>query len=119
VNNRKFQTTRLDYNLTDKHHISGVWNYQNNSRSPDGLNGTLAVLPGTGTVLGSPSLEGQYGINWTGSLGVRSTLTPRLTNEATFGVQGGTNILGSGLSTADYGLWRGYQVSFAGYMSNP
>ncbi|MEI9977162.1 MAG: hypothetical protein WDO73_36970 [Ignavibacteriota bacterium] len=46
VNNRKFETTRLDYNLTEKHHINFVWNYQNNSRSPDGLNGTLAVLPG-------------------------------------------------------------------------
>jgi Carboxypeptidase regulatory-like domain/TonB dependent receptor len=119
VNNRKFETTRIDYNLSDKHHISGVWNYQVNSRSPDGLNGTLAILPGTGTILGSPDLEGQYGINWTGSVSVRSSLTGRLVNEATFGVQGGTNILGSGTSPADYGLWKGYQVSFAGYMTNP
>ncbi len=58
VNNRKFQTTRLDYNLNDKHHISAIWNYQTNDRTPDGLNGTLAILPGTGTQLGAPDLEG-------------------------------------------------------------
>ncbi len=96
VNNRKFETTRLDYNLTDKHHLSGIWNYQVNSRNPDGLNGTLAVLPGTGTILGSPDLEGQYGINWTGSVAMRSSLSARLTNELTFGMQGGTEYSGFG-----------------------
>ncbi|MEI9977161.1 MAG: hypothetical protein WDO73_36965 [Ignavibacteriota bacterium] len=70
-------------------------------------------------MLGSPGLEGQYGINWTGSIGVRSTLTARLTNEATFGVQGGTNILGSGLSPVRLRPVEGDQVSFASYMTNP
>jgi len=119
VNNRKFQTARIDYNLNEKNHINFVWNYQINDRTPDGLNGTLAVLPGTGTQLGSPDLEGQYGINWTGAIGVRSVITPHLTNEFTGGIQGGTNILGDGLSPADYGIWNGRLVSFAGYMSNP
>ena len=119
TNNRKFETTRLDYNLSEKHHLSGVWNYQINSRNPDGLNGTLAILPGTGTVLGSPDLQGQYGINWTGTLTVRSSLTPRLTNEGTFGIQAGTDILGSGTTPDEFGLWRGYEPSFASYMTNP
>jgi len=119
VNNRKFQTARLDYNLTDKHHINAVWNYQVNSRSPDGLNLEYRILPGTGTQLGSPSLEGQYGINWTGSIGLRSVITPTITNEFTGGIQGGANALGDGLSTADYGIWNGKLLSFAGYMTNP
>lgn len=120
VNNRKFETTRLDYNVTDKHHINFVWNYQVNSRAPDGLNGTLAILPGNGTQLGSQSLDGQYGINWTGSLGLRSVLRPNLTNELTGGIQGGSNALGAGMSAADYGIWNGRLLTFAGgYMSNP
>ncbi len=120
VNNRKFETTRLDYNLTEKHHINFVWNYQINDRTPDGLNGTLAILPGTGTQLGASDLDGQYGINWTGSLGVRSVITPNVTNEFTGGIQGGTNALGAGMSAADYGIWNGKLLTFAGgYMSNP
>ncbi len=119
VNNRKFQTSRIDYNLNDKNHINFVWNYQVNSRAPDGLNGTYAILPGTGTQLGSPDLDGQYGINWTGSIGVRSVLTSSLTNEFSGGIQGGANALGTGLSPADYGIWKGYLVNFGGYMTNP
>ncbi len=99
--------------------MSGVWNYQINSRSPDGLNGTLAILPGTGTVLGTPDLQGQYGINWTGTLTVRSSLTPHLTNEGTFGVQAGTDILGSGTAANDYSLFNNVQPTFANYMTNP
>jgi len=119
TNNRKFETARIDYNLTEKHHINFVWNYQINSRSPDGLNGTYAILPGTGTQLGSSDLDGQYGINWTGSIGVRSVLTPSVTNEFTGGIQGGSNALGAGMSPADYSIWNGRLVSFAGYMTNP
>jgi hypothetical protein len=119
TNNRKFETTRVDYNLSDKHHLSGVWNYQVNSRAPDGLNGTLAVLPGTGTVLGTPNLQGQYGINWTGSISVRSTLTPTLTNEATFGIQAGTDILGSGTAANEYSLFGNVQPNLGGYTTNP
>jgi hypothetical protein len=125
VNNRKFQTSRIDYNLTDKHHINFVWNYQVNSRAPDGLNGTYAILPGTGTQLGSPDLDGQYGINWTGSIGVRSALTANLTNEFTGGIQGGANALGTGLSPTDYGIWKGYLLQFGSatasqtYITNP
>ncbi len=119
VNNRKFQTTRMDYNLTEKHHLDFVWNYQVNDRTPDGLNLEYRILPGTGTQLGSNALEGQYGLNWTGSIGLRSVLGPSLTNELTGGIQGGTNALGDGLSPSDYGIWNGNLVSFAGYMTNP
>lgn len=123
TNNRKFETTRLDYNLSDKHHLSGVWNYQVNSRAPDGLNGTLAILPGTGTVLGTPGLQGQYGLNWTGTLTVRSSLSTRLTNEATFGIQAGTDILGSGTTATEYSLFGNVQPIFISsstpYMTNP
>ena len=119
LNNRNFETSKLDYNITDKHHLSFVWNYQTNLRLPDGLNGTLAILPGTGTVLGSNSLEGQTGIYFSGVFALRSVLTNSLTNELTAGLVGGTSALGKGLSAADYGLWNGYQTSYNSYISNP
>jgi hypothetical protein len=126
VNNRKFQTARIDYNLNEKNHINFVWNYQTNDRTPDGLNLEYAILPGTGTQLGSPDLEGQYGINWTGAIGVRSVITAHITNELTGGIQGGANALGDGLSPNDYSIWNGRLVQFgaatagaATYMTNP
>ena len=112
VNNRKFQTARIDYNLNEKHHINFVWNYQVNDRTPDGLNLEYAILPGMGTTLGSQDLEGQYGINWTGSIGVRSVITANIINEFNGGIQGGANALGDGLSPNDYGIWNGNLVSF-------
>jgi hypothetical protein len=119
VNNRNFEVTKIDYNISQKHHLSFVWNYQTNLRLPDGLNGTLAILPGTGTVLGSPDLEGQAGIFFSGVFALRSVITPTITNELTAGLVGGTTELGKGLSSADYGLWNGYQTSYAGYITNP
>jgi hypothetical protein len=119
LNNRNFSTSKLDYNITEKHHLSFVYNYQTNLRLPDGLNGTTAILPGTGTVLGSPALEGQQGIYFSGVFALRSVITPSLTNELTAGLVGGTSTLGSGLSTASYGLWNGYQTAYSGYITNP
>jgi hypothetical protein len=127
VNNRKFQTARIDYNLNEKNHINFVWNYQTNDRTPDGLNLEYAILPGTGTQLGSPALEGQYGVNWTGAFGVRSVITPHITNEFTGGIQGGTDTLGGGLSPSDYSIWNGKLLQFGSatpssgtyYMTNP
>ena len=128
VNNRKFQTARIDYNLTEKHHVNFIWNYQVNDRTPDGLNLEYRILPGTGTQLGSPDLEGQYGLNWTGSIGLRSVLRTNITNELTAGIQGGANALGDGLSPNDYGIWNGRLVQFGAatptgnpntYMTNP
>lgn len=126
VNNRNFETTRLDFNITQKHHLNFVWNYQSNLRAPDTVNGRVQVLPGTGTVLGSPTLQGQTGQNFTGSIGLRSTLTPTLTNELNLGLQGGTNVLGSGVTLADFQLFNYVQPYFGPttttsslYISNP
>ena len=119
LNNRNFETTKLDYNITEKHHLSFVWNYQTNLRLPDGLNSTLAILPGTGTLLGSPTLVGQTGIYFSGVFALRSVITSTLTNELTAGLVGGTSALGKGLTPADYTLWNGYNTSYAGYISNP
>ncbi len=73
VNNRKFQTARIDYNLNEKNHINFVWNYQTNDRTPDGLNLEYAILPGTGTQLGSPALRRaiRHQLDWRHRIAVR------------------------------------------------
>jgi len=38
ANNRNFPTTRIDYNITEKHHLEFIYNYQTNIRRPDGVN---------------------------------------------------------------------------------
>ena len=68
VNNRKFQTARIDYNLTEKHHVNFVWNYQVNDRTPDGLNLEYAHPAGHGHAVGfarpgrpvRPQLDGKH-----------------------------------------------------------
>ena len=52
-----------------------MWNYQYYNSNPDGVNSIYPLLPGTGTVLGSPDSGGirRYAFSINGTL--RSTLT--------------------------------------------
>ena len=58
VNNRKFETARVDYNLTEKHHLNFIWNYQVNDRTPDGLNGILGYCRGPARSWDRPTWKG-------------------------------------------------------------
>jgi hypothetical protein len=42
----KFPTVRLDFNLTEKHHLEISWNYQKLNSSPDFLNNRDEAFPG-------------------------------------------------------------------------
>lgn len=119
VNNRNFPTGRLDYNLNPKNHFDIVGNYQTNARTPDALNGTVAILPGTGTVLGSPDLASQIGDAFSYVGAWRTVLTPNLTNEASLGFVGGTTWFSSGLLPTDFTPWKGVIPAFGGYITNP
>jgi Carboxypeptidase regulatory-like domain/TonB dependent receptor len=121
-NYRRFPTTRLDYNLNEKNHLEFVYYYQTNLRSPDGVNiGTASpIFPGTGNVLNSANgVPGnQGGIAFQAVTALRSTLTPHLTSEVRFGLNGGTVIFNNGISAADFGQWRGYSPTFS-YVTSP
>src|SRR5215469_3799145 len=111
-NYRRFPNGRLDYNITEKHHLELVYYYQTNLRSPDGVNvGTASpIFPGTGNVLnGANNVPGnQGGIAFQAVTAWRSTLTPHLTSELRFGLNGGTVIFNNGISASDFDQWRGY-----------
>ncbi|HEY2017973.1 MAG TPA: carboxypeptidase-like regulatory domain-containing protein, partial [Bryobacteraceae bacterium] len=116
ANNRNFPTLRLDYNVTEKHHLEFIYNYQTNIRRPDGVNITTAspIFPGTGNVLNSSNGEygNQGGIAFSAVTALRSTLTPHLTSEVRFGLTGGTVIFNNGVSAGDFAQWRGYAPVF-------
>lgn len=82
-NTTYFPTTRFDVNVTDKHHLELTWNYQKLYSQPDFLNSRDPAFPGF------PNQGSQIGDRYTGSLAVRSTLSPTLVNEARTGLSGG------------------------------
>lgn len=87
--NRYFTTVRLDFNLTQNHSLTNVWNYQEFGGKPvDFLNQTDPAFPGF------PNSAGQNSQRWTNVTSLRSTLTPNLINEARFGMLGGQSNFG-------------------------
>jgi hypothetical protein len=120
-NYRRFPTTRLDYNLTEKHHIEFVYDYQTNIRRPDGVNiGTASpVFPGTGNVINGTEFGNQGGIAFQTVAALRSTLTPHLTSELRFGLNGGTVIFNNGIGPSDFAQWNGYAPIFGFNLTNP
>jgi hypothetical protein len=82
-NTTYFPTTRVDVNVTSNHNLALTWNYQKLNSSPDFLNNRDPRFPNF------PNKGSQIGDRYTGSLTLRSTLTPSLVNEARAGLSGG------------------------------
>jgi len=111
TDSRDFFTARLDYNVTEKHHVSFSYDYDKYVSVPDFLNNVVAVYPGTGTVLGSDVNTGQRSNRFVGVLALRSTLTSRLTNELRGGLNGGTVLFFDAVNDGLFSPWRGYSPS--------
>jgi hypothetical protein len=105
---RDFFTSRIDYNLTQKHHLSFTYNYDWYKSTPDFLNGIVPVYPGTGSVLGNSVETGQRSNRFVGTLALRSALSARLTNELRAGLNGGTVLFFDAINDGLFGAWRGY-----------
>ncbi|HET8549555.1 MAG TPA: carboxypeptidase regulatory-like domain-containing protein [Bryobacteraceae bacterium] len=124
-NKRHFPTMRLDYNVTEKHHLEGILWYQSFTSIPDGVNSVIPFLPGTGTVLGTDVNAGVRQIKFTGSTALRSTLTPRLTSEIRFGLAGGNSLFREQITPELFSQWQGYAItmtlpaSTTAYLTNP
>jgi hypothetical protein len=83
-NKRNYPTVRLDFNLTDKHRLENVYNYQYYLTTVDTLNNADPAFPGF------PNAGSQLSNRFSESLTLRSTLTSAIVNEARFGFTGGT-----------------------------
>jgi len=83
---RKFPTVRFDFNVTKKHHIDEIWNYQIFDSKVDFLNNVDPAFPGF------PNFGSQDSLRWSNSLGWRWNIANNLVNEARFALVGGTTL---------------------------
>jgi len=83
---RHYITTRFDFNLTSKHRVEASFNGENRKRDPDNVNNAAPRYPGF------PNYGVNTGIRGAASFALRSTITPRLVNEARAGFTMGTTL---------------------------
>lgn len=105
---RKFTSVRLDFNLTSKHHLENVWNYQFFASSPDQLNSRDSIFPGIEIGIG-----GQFSDRFSNSTALRSTFKPNLINELRVGLGAGGTVLFFPETNADaFAVLGGFNPSF-------
>jgi carboxypeptidase family protein len=117
-NIRWFPTVRLDYNLSSKHHLEFIHNYQHYFSDPDGVNGQLNVYPGSGLVVGHPGVTGSIHRNSFSFVGAhRWTINERLINEIRATSSGnGTSLFTQEFAPGLYDFWGGFAVQSGTYL---
>ena len=112
-NIRRFPTTRLDFNVTEKHHVEFVHNFQHYFSQPDGVNAIFSVYPGTGSVLGGDGTTGSiYRNAFTFAMAERWTIKSNLINEVRLTSSGnGTANFRREFGPGQFKLFGGYAVS--------
>jgi hypothetical protein len=107
-------TFRLDYEISQRHRLTGSMNYRHINSSPDTTNNAQLPFPGFATT-GS-----QQSTRWTTSESLRSTFGSNLVNEFRVGASGGATLFSPEL---DAGMWGsgatlgnqgGYRLNFNG-----
>lgn len=101
---RKFPTVRFDFNLTKKHHLENIYNYQQFRSKVDFLNGADPRFPGF------PNFGSQDSNRFSNVIALRSTLTPALVNEARFGLTGGTVLFFPQVNIAQFENQGGFNL---------
>jgi hypothetical protein len=107
----RYPTTRIDYNITEKHRFSNAFNYQQFNTNPDTLNNRDPRFPGFPATASQTSKR--YGISNT----LRSTVNSNVVNEALVAWSGApvqffqelNPSMWGGTSVADQG---GYRILF-------
>jgi len=97
-------TIRLDYNLTDKHRLSGTYYLQRFTSNPDLLNNVDTQFPGM------KNYGEQNSYRTTGSLSLRSTLTTNIVNEFKGGFQWSPNEFFSNVTADMFSDMNGYAI---------
>ncbi|HEX4945534.1 MAG TPA: carboxypeptidase-like regulatory domain-containing protein [Blastocatellia bacterium] len=101
---RFFPTVRLDFNLTSKHRLENIWNYQKFTGKVDFLNSTDPAFPNF------PNQGFQGSNRFTNSTALRSTLTSSIVNEARFGLQGGTVLFFPNVNAGQFNNQGGWNL---------
>ncbi len=103
---RVFPTLRLDFNIGSKHHLENTYMPQTHHTLIDYLNNGAPAFPGF------PSFGSQQSTRFGNTIGLRSTLTNTLINEARFAFTGGTVTFNGEGSAANYGGALANQAGF-------
>jgi hypothetical protein len=111
---RRFPTLRVDANVTDKHHVEAIYNYQDFASVVDFLNGVDPAFPSP-----VPQIFGSQGSDrFSLTTALRSQLTATIVNEARFGLVGGTVVFFPEVAEASFDPFGGIAPVFP-LTSNP
>lgn len=118
-NIRWFPTIRLDANVSAKHHLEFIHNYQHYFSDPDGVNGQINVYPGSGLIVGHPGVTGSIHRNSFSFVGAhRWTINDRLINEIRATSSGnGTSLFTQEFAPGLYDFWDGNAVNGGGFLN--
>jgi hypothetical protein len=101
---RRFPTVRLDFNVTKKHHIENIWNYQVFGGVVDFLNGVDPAFPGF------PNHGSQTSIRFSNSTAWRWTISNNIVNEARYGIVGGTTLFFGEVGASQFANQGGFSL---------
>ena len=101
---RRFPTVRFDFNLTKKHHIENIWNYQQFGGEVDFLNSVDPAFPGF------PNHGSQTSIRFSDSMAWRWTISNNIVNEARYGIVGGTVLFFGEVGPSQFANQGGYNL---------
>jgi len=105
---RKYPTVRFDFNLTSKQRLEISWNFSNYNSVPDILNNVDPPYPG------SKNFGTQIGPRFQFSTALRSTLSPRIVNEARVGLTGGITVWYANVAASMFDWMDGFGWSLSG-----
>ena len=104
--NQYSPTTRLDFNLSDRHRLSGAYWFQRFLSNPDLLNNVDPLFPGL------PNRGEQNSYRTTGNSTLRSTFGSNMVNELIGGFQWSPNEFFSNVTADQFTNQDGYGLSF-------
>jgi hypothetical protein len=105
--NQYAPTGRVDFNLSDKHRLSGSYMWQRFTSLPDLLNNADSTFPGLS------NMGSQNSYRTTGSVGLRSTLSANVVNEVRGGWQWSPNDFFANVTADQFADQDGYALTFA------
>jgi hypothetical protein len=104
---RYFPTVRFDINLSSKHRLENIWNYQFFTGTVDFLNGTDPAFPNF------PNQGFQGSNRFSNSTALRSTLTTGIVNEARFALNGGTVLFFPNVNAGQFANQGGWNLGIS------
>jgi hypothetical protein len=102
----RYPTTRIDYNLSANHRLTGSWTFNDLVSSPDTTNNRQPRFPGF------PVTGDQVSDRYVFTTALRSSISTNIVNELRYGMSGGATLFSPGLNS---GMWSGSLANQGGF----